>query len=152
GRLQGPFGGFLLSPRIGDAMQRLGAAIRYHSALTPRVRELAILAVAGHHSSSFERFAHEAVGRTVGLSEVEMDAAVNGDMDPFSEPSEVAALRVTRSILAGDIDEKTWHECVPPLTPELVFELLALVGYYSTLAVQMRVLRADAAPHAQVKT
>jgi 4-carboxymuconolactone decarboxylase len=146
GVLQGPFGGFLLSPAIGDALQQLGAAIRYRSRLTPRVRELAILVVAAHHGSAFERYAHRAVGKSVGLSETEMDAVESGDALCSADSLENAVVQLTRSILEGLVDDDTWSACVPPLQLDLVFELIVLVGYYTTLATQMRVLRTDQLP------
>lgn len=48
GRLAGPFNAMLLNPPVGDALQRLGAAVRYRGRLTDRAREVAILAVAAH--------------------------------------------------------------------------------------------------------
>ncbi|MBT2266117.1 carboxymuconolactone decarboxylase family protein [Rhodococcus erythropolis] len=143
GALRGPFGGFLLSPDLGDALQQLGAAVRYRSNLTPRVSELAILAVAAHHRSKFERYAHEAVGRKVGLSEAEMEAINRGEVPTSLDSIEAAAVRFAMSALGGDVDDATWTECVPPLTVEHAFELIVLVGYYSTLALQLKVLRSD---------
>jgi 4-carboxymuconolactone decarboxylase len=143
GVLQGPFGGFLLSPIIGDALQQLGAALRYHSAVPPRARELVILAVAAHHSSRFERNAHEAVGRTVGLTEAEMRAVREGRMPPLADPVEEAALRFTESVMSGSVDDATWASCHSTLGVVVMYEIIVLVGYYSTLAVQMRVLRTD---------
>lgn len=142
GALRGPFGGFLLSPRLGDALQRLGAAVRYEGSLSDRCRELSILTVAAFHRSDFERVAHEAVGRTVGLSEEEMAAAHDGTL-LAGDPTERACLRLVRALLQGDVDDGTWSACVPPLDPATVFELTTLVGYYSTLALQMRVLRVE---------
>ncbi len=143
GALAGPFGGFLLSPRLGDALQRLGAAVRYGSGLSHRVRELAILVVAAHWRSSFETMAHEAVGRACGLTEDELAAVRSGEMPSLSDPAERAAIRLAGSMVAGDVDEQTWEACVPLLDTSTVFELTTLVGYYSTLALQMRVLRVD---------
>jgi 4-carboxymuconolactone decarboxylase len=145
GALLGPFGGFLLAPRVGDAMQRLGAAVRYETHLTDRMREIAILTVAAAWRSDFEQHAHEAVGRAVGLTEAELAAirrAGEPGVDPvLDDPLEAATLRVTAGLLAGDIDDETWAACVPPLDERAVLELVALVGYYSTLALQMRVFR-----------
>jgi 4-carboxymuconolactone decarboxylase len=45
GRLLGPFAVMLLSPEVGNAVQQLGAKIRFGTALTGRER--AILSVAG---------------------------------------------------------------------------------------------------------
>jgi 4-carboxymuconolactone decarboxylase len=47
GRLLGPFAVMLLAPEVGNAMQQVGAKIRFGAALTGRERELAILSVAG---------------------------------------------------------------------------------------------------------
>lgn len=141
GTLAGPFNAFLLSPPLGDALQRLGAAVRYRTVLPDRLREMAILAVAAHWDSAFERTAHEAVGRAVGLSEQEMDAVAGQRTQDLTDPFERAGLRLTRALLAGDVDDETWAACVPPLTQEVVFELTTLVGYYATLALQMRVFR-----------
>ncbi|WP_119732132.1 carboxymuconolactone decarboxylase family protein [Thermomonospora amylolytica] len=141
GVLLGPFNEFLLSPRVGDALQRLGAAVRYESGLSDRVREMAILVVAAAWDSAFERHAHEAVGRTVGLTDREMAAIAEGSPLKLEDPYEAAALRLTRAMVAGDVDDGTWASCVPPLEREAVFELTTLVGYYATLALQMRVFR-----------
>ena len=64
GRLLGPFAVMLLTPEVGNAMQQVGAKIRFAAALTARERELAILTVAGHLRSDFERLAHEPAART----------------------------------------------------------------------------------------
>ncbi len=145
GALTGPFGGFLLSPTIGDALQQLGAAVRYSTQLTDRARELAILAVAGHWDSAFERSAHEAVGRACGLTDDELQAVRDGAAPHSLSVSELAVLRISQGLLAGDIDDETWAHCLPPLNVNTVFELTTLVGYYSTLALQMRVMRVDEA-------
>ena len=146
GALNGPFGGFLLSPAVGDALQGVGAAVRYRTALSDRAREMAILAVAARWDSDFERYAHEAVGRACGLSEEELTILRGGDIPELGDDNERAALRLTRALLDGDVDDATWTACVPPLSPSTVFELTTLVGYYSTLALQIRIFRVDDAP------
>jgi len=143
GSLRGPFGGFLLSPRVGDALQRLGAAVRYESGLSDRCRELAILAVAAAWNSGFEREAHEATGRRAGLLEHELAAVREGRETDLPDETEAACLRLVTALLGGDVDDRTWAACVPPLDATAVFELTTLVGYYSMLALQMRVLRVD---------
>jgi 4-carboxymuconolactone decarboxylase len=141
GALRGPFNGFLLSPVLGDALQRLGAAVRYGTALSDRVREMAILVVAARWDSAFERESHEAVGRAVGLTEEEVQALRAGRVPLLADPQEAAALTLVRALVTGDVDDETWARCVPPLTQEEVFELSTLVGYYGTLALQLRVFR-----------
>lgn len=139
GVLRGPFNALLLSPRLGDALQRLGAAVRYGTALTPRVREMAILVVASHWRSAFEQEAHEAIGRSVGLTDAELRAIAGHEEPPLADPFEAACITLTREMVGGDISPQTWDACVPPVDVETVFELSTLVGYYAMLALQMRV-------------
>lgn len=141
GVLLGPFNEFLLHPPLGDALQRLGTAIRYQGSLSGRARETAILVVAAAWDSAFERTAHEAVGRAAGLTENELTAIAEQAPLEFGDPHEDAVLRLTRALVTGDVDDETWAACVPPLDRETVFELTTLVGYYSTLALQMRAFR-----------
>jgi 4-carboxymuconolactone decarboxylase len=145
GSLTGPFNAFLLSPSVGGALQELGAALRYRTSLGDRVREIAILMVAAHWDSAFERHAHEAVGRAVGLTDAELATIREGAPPAYEDAAEQAAARLVRTMLGGDVDDRTWEECAKALGPQVVFELSALVGYYSTLALQLRVFRADAA-------
>jgi 4-carboxymuconolactone decarboxylase len=141
GRLRGPFNAMLLSPPLGLATQALGAAVRYGSALSDRVREMAILAVAAHWNSDFEREAHEAVGRTTGgLAETEMAALRAGRMPELTEPAERAALRAATALLRhGTLDDDEYADAVAAAGERGVFELTTLVGYYSLLALQLRV-------------
>jgi 4-carboxymuconolactone decarboxylase len=141
GALRGPFNGFLLAPRLGDALQQLGAAVRYGTALSDRVREMAVLVVAAHWDSEFERGSHEPIGRAAGLTEAELQAIREGRRPALQDPREVACWEVTRALVEGDLDDETWAACVPPLDQETVFELSTLVGYYATLALQLRVFR-----------
>ena len=143
GALTGPFNGFLLSPSVGGALQELGAALRYRTSLTDRVREIAILMVAAHWDSAFERHAHEAVGRAVGLTGAELEAIREGRHAAYEDAGEQAAARLVRALLDGDVDDRTWAECRETVGARAVFELTAVVGYYATLALQLRVFRAD---------
>src|SRR6202034_3042941 len=74
GQLLGPFAIMLLAPAVGDAMQQVGAKIRFGTALTGRERELAILTVAGALSSEFERLAHVPAARALRLAQPPIDA------------------------------------------------------------------------------
>lgn len=141
GGLHGPFNALLLSPRLGAALQRLGSAIRYESCLTARVRELAILRVAARSNSEYEWFAHERVGRAVGLSDAELAIVRDGFAESLSEPHERTAISTIDLALDGDLDDAEYALAVKTLGEIQLFELLTLVGYYQTLALQLRVFR-----------
>ncbi|GGL15110.1 carboxymuconolactone decarboxylase family protein [Nocardia jinanensis] len=140
GRLEGPFNAMLLSPALGDPLQELGSAIRYRGALSPRCRELAVLAVAAHWQCEFERRAHEIIGATAGLTPAELHALRTGSPPELSDPEEAAALSVVLTLLrTTDLNQSEYHTAVSILGPAKIFELTTLVGYYSLLALQMRV-------------
>ncbi|HSF27162.1 MAG TPA: carboxymuconolactone decarboxylase family protein [Actinomycetes bacterium] len=143
--LLGPFGAMLLSPDVGAALQALGAAVRYRSALTPRIREMAVLVVAAHWRSDFERHAHSAVGRLVGLSEAELAALQDEAPLELADPAEAVALATVRALVDdGDLDDAGYGRACQALGERGVFELTTLVGYYATLALQLRVFRVPA--------
>ncbi|WP_218128828.1 carboxymuconolactone decarboxylase family protein [Nonomuraea maritima] len=137
GGLTGPFNAMLLSPPVGGALQELGAAVRYRSTLSDRARELAILVVAGHHDSAFEQAAHEPIARSLGFTDDQLHALREGK--PLTLPDdEATVLAVTRALVRkGDLDDTEYAS----LDERQLFELTTLVGYYSTLALQLRVFR-----------
>lgn len=144
GRLRGPFNAMLLSPTVGLAVQAVGAAVRYGSVLGARARELAILAVAAHWNSAFEREAHEAVGRTAGLTDPEMAALRTGAVPELADPAERAVLGATRTLLRrGELSDEEYADTVSAVGERGLFELTTLVGYYGTLALQMRVFAGE---------
>ncbi|MFI0539612.1 carboxymuconolactone decarboxylase family protein [Streptomyces sp. WSLK1-3] len=144
GRLRGPFNAMLLSPPVGMAVQEVGAAVRYASVLTDRVREMAILVVAAHWNSTFEWEAHEAVGRTCGLTDSELNALRAGALPALSDPAERAALRAALALArAGVLNDRQYHHAVAEWGERGLFELTSLVGYYALLALQLRVFAGE---------
>jgi 4-carboxymuconolactone decarboxylase len=144
GGLEGPFNAFLLQPRLGGALQAVGSAVRYETSLSDRVREVAILVVAVQWDSAFEWYAHEAVGRHVGLTEGELAAVRTQDWGVFEGDEQVIA-RTTHLLAAGgDLDDEAYAAALSVLGPNGLFELLTLVGYYAALALQLRVFRVAA--------
>jgi 4-carboxymuconolactone decarboxylase len=142
GALEGPFNAMLLQPAVGAALQALGAAVRYQGTLPDRTRELAILVVAAAWESGFEQHAHEAAGRLLGLGEEDLTAIRAGQEPDLADPAERAAVRAAWVLArSGDLDDSQYSEVVAQLGPAALFELTTLVGYYATLALQLRVFR-----------
>jgi 4-carboxymuconolactone decarboxylase len=142
GRLEGPFNAMLVHPGIGDAVQALGAQIRYGSALSDRERELAILRVAALSHSEFEWYAHERVGRAVGLSATEITSVTSGIAQDSLSRAEQTVLRVvTRLVDHGDLDDASFEDAERVLGTHRLADLVMLVGYYQLLALSLRVWR-----------
>lgn len=139
GRLEGPFNAMLSAPGVGLALQELGARIRYGSTLSDRVREIAILMVAAHHRSDYEWYAHEAVGRAIGLSEDEISALQRQDTPSSCDAAEATTIDLVRSLVTHrSVDDTTMARALTALGIERTSEIVVLVGYYQLLDLLIR--------------
>jgi 4-carboxymuconolactone decarboxylase len=146
GGLAGPFNAMLYAPPVGHALQELGAAIRFRTELTPRTREMAILVVAQAWDSAYERDSHELLGRDAGLTDAEIKALRAGKDPSFAVKQEQVAYSVVRALTgpspkSADLDSQEYDTAVSVLGERALVELSTLVGYYATLALQMRIFR-----------
>jgi len=147
GQLLGPFAIMLLSPDVGNAMQQVGATIRFGAALTGRERELAILTVAGALNSEFERLAHVPAARGLGLTEPQIDAALSGlsgdglTVDGLSADEAMIGRLARAMTVDRTLTDEEYSAGVEALGRERLAELTWLVGYYSALALSLAVFR-----------
>jgi alkylhydroperoxidase family enzyme len=142
GRLVGPFAVMLLSPEVGDAVQRVGAKIRFATALSGRERELAILTVAGARRSDFERLSHEPAARNVGLDQAQIDAALAGRMPDGLTEAETMVCRLAQAMSTDrQLTDEDYDAALALLGEARLAELTWLVGYYSALALALAVFR-----------
>ncbi|HEY3926325.1 MAG TPA: carboxymuconolactone decarboxylase family protein [Acidothermaceae bacterium] len=139
GGLEGPFNAMLLSPAVGSALQALGSAVRYGSGFDNRDREIAILVVAHAWDCAFEVYAHEAVGRAAGLSVDELAALKAGAYDQLTEHERLVANTSAALAVRSALTDDEFNDARDALGLPLLFELTTLVGYYATLALQLRV-------------
>lgn len=143
GSLQGPFNALLLSPTIGAALQEVGNALRHSSGLLPREREITILTVASYWECEFELATHERIGRELGLSTEELLSLRQGSVPDFAIGRETTCALVAQALtrVGGRISDSDWESWIPELGRSGVFELSSIVGYYSVLALQMRIFQ-----------
>lgn len=139
GTLHGPFGVMLHSPGVGVSLQELGSTIRFHTDLSARIREIAILQVAHATGSSFEWWAHERVGRAVGLTDVELMQISLGSFTS-DDPVEQTAADLCRTLLtSSNVTDQEYAAFTEVLSVQQLVDLTVLVGYYRTLAQLMSV-------------
>jgi alkylhydroperoxidase family enzyme len=141
-RLLGPFGLMLLAPRIGSAVQAVGAALRFDESLPARSRELAILVVAAYRRSEFEWLAHEPAARAAGLGTPQLQALLDGAVPDGLEPAERTVVRTARRLLLdGELDDDGYAEAVSVLGTGTLSALVWLIGYYGMLATALATFR-----------
>ena len=140
GQLLGPPAVWVLSQPLGLALEQFGYAIRYQLNLPRRAQEMAILMVAQHRQSEFERFAHTQAGVKAGLTDTDLAALAAGAAPELRTDEERAVYEVTRRVLdTGSLDAEEYRRYSPTLSVPGLFELVTLIGYYLMLATQLSV-------------
>lgn len=142
GRLEGPFNAMLASPRLGFAVQSVGAALRYQTSLGERLRELAILTVAADQRSDYEWFVHEQLAPSAGLTGDELATILRGDEPGTLSPDERLARSVVLELVSSHrLEEDVLERALAAFGEVGLVELVSLVGYYQLLAMSMHVFR-----------
>lgn len=150
GHLMGPPAIWIASQPLGNALRDFGTSIRYHLHFSERAQEIAILMVAHHHDSPFERFAHQQAGLKKGLTQEDIDAILSGKAPTLASDEDQAVYEATRRILdTGTLDAQEYEKYAAALSVARLFELVTLIGYYSMLATQLSVF--DIQPPTQSK-
>jgi 4-carboxymuconolactone decarboxylase len=147
GRLGGPFNAMLYSPNVGNALQGLGAAIRYKTSLGDAAREVCICRVAVEAQCDTEWIAHSRLASAAGVTDEQLGALLRSDVPTGLEVEAGTALEVAELLLStGDLDDSQFAHAIETLGGQALMEVIALVGYYSLLGLSMRVWRTPAPP------
>lgn len=142
GTLRGPFNALLMNPILGDAIQRVGVAIRYGTALPGRIRELAIMDTAVATRCVYEFVSHTPTARHEGLSDEHISAIREGRPILDLADDEISARTFVASLLEfGDADDEILNDVIARLGYVAVVELVFVVGYYELLARSLKVWR-----------
>jgi 4-carboxymuconolactone decarboxylase len=76
------------------------------------------------------------------MSDAELAALREGDPAAFPDPYERMVFSIATALASrSDLADDEYAEAVQVLGLPTVFELTTLVGYYATLALQLRVFR-----------
>ncbi len=136
GNLIGPFNAMLLNPHLGNRVQSVGEALRFEISLPRRVIEVATLVVGGHWRAQFEWWAHERLAKQAGLSEDVIAAIKRGERPAFDDAGEAVAFDAATELYRTQrLSDDTYRRAVEQFGEAGVFELLALIGYYTLVSL-----------------
>ena len=136
GTLIGPFNAMMLNPHVGDRVQRLGEALRFDISLPRNVIEVATLVVGSHWRAQFEWWAHERLAKQAGVSEGVITAIKRGERPDFSDEDEAGAYEVASELYRTQrLSDASYAKAVESFGESKLFELIALVGYYSLVSL-----------------
>lgn len=146
GSLFGPFLPLLRSPELMTRLQQVGAYLRFDSTVPLHLRELVILVVARDWNQDFEWGYHAPLARCAGLDDavveaVSRGAAVTGPPDVHAVWTLVRELLDTRRVSDAVFDRARDH-----VGESGVVDLIAVAGYYTTLAMTMNAAHTPVPP------
>lgn len=135
--LVGPFGVWVRAPKVGLAIQALGAAVRYEAGLPENVKEVAICTVGRHYRAKFEFAAHRAFAVAAGVDDAALERLRTGDEPGFGGDEDIA-YRVAHALLtAHRLDDGLYDEARGALGEETLIELVTTVGYYCLVSLTL---------------
>ena len=140
GGVVGPFTVLLHAPAVADAVQRLGAGLRFSGMLDDRLREIAILTVSCRWQAQFEWFAHHPIAVQAGVDPAALDRLHDGEDPRFPDATEQLVWRLSKTVLdRGRLDDADFVAGRGALGEARFVELLAVLGYYTLLSFILNV-------------
>jgi 4-carboxymuconolactone decarboxylase len=141
GRLLGPYRIWIYAPAIAGAMEQIGTHLNTgKAALSQREVEIGIILVAQYWDGDYVRKAHVRLGKIAGLSDETIEAILSGTDPKLTDPHERAFYRfATSQIKREKLSDADFAELEKTLGRDGIAETLVLLGYYSSVALAMKV-------------
>jgi 4-carboxymuconolactone decarboxylase len=140
GRILGPYKIWIHSPPVASGMERIGTFLNKQSSLSKREVEIGILVIAQHWQADYVRQAHIREGKAAGLTQETIDAILAGADPKLGDAHEHAVYRFAAALVAGaKLSDAEFAEIETALGREGVAEVLALLGYYTSVSLAMKV-------------
>jgi 4-carboxymuconolactone decarboxylase len=138
-----PFVPMMRSPELAGHVQRLGAYLRYRSAVGTRLTELAILVTAAHYQQSVEWEIHAPIAESAGISRDTISSIDAGERPTSMTDDESVVYDYCHELLGqrGDVSDALWQRTVQRFGEQGVVDLTATCGYYGLLALVMNAAR-----------
>jgi 4-carboxymuconolactone decarboxylase len=138
GSVGGPFAVWLRVPRIAEAANRMGNSLRLEGELDRRLFELAILVIARHWSAQYEWFVHEKAALNAGVTSDVVEALRHGRPPQFARSDEQLVYDIVRELQeTRTLAQASFDRALAALGPDLVIELVSVIGFYTTAAMMI---------------
>jgi 4-carboxymuconolactone decarboxylase len=140
GRILGPYKIWIHSPTVADGMERIGTFLNKRSSLSKREVEIGILVIAQHWQGEYVKQAHIREGKAAGLTQEAIDAILAGGDPKLIDPHERAIHRFAAALVSkSKLSDAEFAEIEQALGREGIAEVLVLIGYYTAVALGMKV-------------
>ena len=135
GNDNGPFLAWLLSPKLADSAQALGAVCRYGTSLSLCESELLIMHVASWYDCPAEAQIHGPIALRAGLSEAVLEAIRNRQPPVLDHPRLAMLSLVAQELLTSrHLTQSTYAQAINTLGEQALVETVGIIGYYALTA------------------
>lgn len=142
GAVPAPFHVLLESPELAAYTSALGAFCRYRTGFPPRLSELAVLIVASRWDAEYEFYVHAPIARKEGVPENVIAAIKEKKVPVFDdEDSKLLYDFATTYFAKNDVPDALFEAAVKRWGQARTVELAGILGYYSGLAMLLRIFR-----------
>jgi 4-carboxymuconolactone decarboxylase len=136
GSVSGPFLALLHAPELAGTIQKVGEYLRFDSSLPQNILECAIMTVGRHWSCAYECRFHEPLALAAGVPQVVLDGLADARERESFPPDYRAVIGFCRQALtSGTVEDAEFQAIEAQYGRQGTLELLAVCGYYSTLAM-----------------
>jgi 4-carboxymuconolactone decarboxylase len=140
--LGGPFNVMLRSPEVGDKLQDFGASMRFLRSIPAKLRELAIILTARHWTQEYEWLAHSRAALRAGLGAAIVEAIAEGRRPASLAADEKTVYDFCTELLTEHtVSDATFAAAKTLLGEQGLVDVIALMGYYQTIAMMLNVDR-----------
>jgi 4-carboxymuconolactone decarboxylase len=140
GRILGPYKVWIHSPTVAGGMEQIGTYLNKRSSLSTREVEIGILVIAQHWQGEYVKAAHVRAGLAAGLTQQTIDAILSGADPRLTDPHERAVHRFATALVGGlKLSDAEFAEIEAAIGREGIAEVLVLLGYYTSVALAMKV-------------
>jgi 4-carboxymuconolactone decarboxylase len=122
-------------PKLTSAYLRFSTYLLYGSTLPPRIREQVILRVAHRRGCAYEWTHHVDMGKEVGLTDADIEAARSGNADNDFDRALFCA--VDELDEKSNISDQTWAALSERLDEKQRMDLVFTTGNYIALAMAL---------------
>jgi len=142
GGMNGPFNVTLRSPEVGDAAQKLGALLRFHSTLPKKLNEMAIIMTGRFWNAQYEWSAHKKAAIAAGLSPAIVDAIAAGKRPTGMQPDETVIYNFANELLQKrEVSDASFAAAVKMFGERGAVDLTGVMGYYCFVSMMLDIDR-----------
>jgi 4-carboxymuconolactone decarboxylase len=125
-------------PQLYKRFSAFGSQVLFKSTLAPRERELVILRVGALCRSGYEFHQHTRIGRSVGLTDADLERVKLGPAAPGWTPLESALLTAVDELHRDYfVADETWRKLETHYRTEQLIDIVFAVGQYTMVSMAL---------------